>query len=422
LFLVAVLCVGGWLVLVPLTAAAVYVAAAITLHGRFRSQLRSAAEAANDYQNLLVETATKLSSINRCGLSAVWIARHRNASARAATDSYALNRLANFTEIFADTVKLSAGALTLAFGLLAAMSHGLSVGALIASMALVWRTLSPFQVLFLAAIRLEQARRSIAAIDALMALETERQDGASQRSGKIFAGRITFNHVSYRFRADREPAVFGLNFEARPGELIALVGPSGAGKSTVLKLILGMYLPQLGGVHIDGLNIRQLDPVRLRQSIAYLPQVNHFFHGTVAQNLRLVQPTASDAELAAAAIEAQLLDEIMALPQGFDTWLDNERLRHLPEGQRQRLALARVYVRKSSILLLDQPGQGLDLESDEGFVEAIRRRKGQSTIFMVTHRPRHVRLADRVFLFDRGMLRASGPPEKILPMLTEHGR
>jgi len=422
LFLTAVLLVGGWLVLVPLGAAALYALAALALHKRFKGRLPSAAQSTADYRSFLVETATKSRAIKQSGLDEVWTRRHRQLSARATMDGYALIRLANFTGVFAEVLKLAAGVATLAFGILAVIDNQLSVGALIASMALVWRTLSPFQVLFLAAIRLEQARNSVQAIDALMAIDPERQSGLPTRSRKSFAGRIAFSHVSFRFRPDRDPAVFGLNFEAHPGELIAVAGPSGAGKSTTLKLILGMYTPQLGSIHIDGLNLRQLDPVQLRQSIAYLPHIAQFFHGTVAQNLRLAHPIATDSELAEAALEAQVFDEIMALPQGFDTWLDNDRLKNMPDGLRQRLALARVFVRKSPILLLDEAGQGLDREGDQALIEAMRRRKGQTTIVMVTHRPSHIRLADRVLLYERGMIRASGPAEKILPMLREQGR
>jgi ATP-binding cassette subfamily C protein/ATP-binding cassette subfamily C protein LapB len=422
LFLFVTMLVGGWLVLIPLTAGGVFALAAVVLHSRFKGQLRAAAQANADHQSFLVETATKARAIKLSGLNDVWVSRHRHLSARAVADGYALIRLANSTEVFAEALKLAAGVTTLLFGILAVIDNHLTVGALIASMALVWRTLSPFQVLFLAAIKLEQARTSIQSINALMALEPERHVGVASRARKNFAGRITLAHVSYRFRPDRDPAVFGLNLEVKPGELIAVTGPSGAGKSTTLKLILGMYPPQLGSIQIDGLNVRQLNPVQLRQSIGYLSHSAHFFHGTVAQNIRLALPTASDSRIAEAALEAGVFDEVMALPQGFDTWLDSDALRNMPEGLRQRIALARVFVRESPILLLDEPGNALDREGDEALVEAIRRRKGQCTILMVTHRPSHIRLADRVLLFERGVIRASGSPEKILPMLKERGR
>jgi ATP-binding cassette subfamily C protein/ATP-binding cassette subfamily C protein LapB len=422
IFVGALFFVGGWLVLIPLVALVVYALAAVALHARFKVRLRTASKSGSDYQAFLVETATKLEAIRACGLGTVWPSRHREKSARVAIDSYALSRLANFTEIFADSLKLGAGAATLVFGVLAVIDHGLSVGALIASMALVWRTLSPLRMLFLAAVKLEQGRNSIATLDAMMALDPERKSDALGRSRKSFAGRVTFGHVSFRFRQDRDPSLFGVNFDVNPGELIALAGPSGAGKSTVLKMILGMYAPQVGNVLIDGLNVRQLDPVHLRQTISYLPHSIKFFHGTIAQNLRLAQPTATDQELTIAALEAQLLDDILALPQGFDTWLDDERLSHMHDSLRRRLALARLYVRKSSILLLDEPVQALEGDEDQALIEALASRKGQTTIFMVTHRPSQMRIADRVFLFEKGALRASGTPAKILPMLTEQVR
>ncbi len=422
IFLVAVLLVGGWLVAIPAAAMVAYAIAGVVLHARFKTRLRAAARSGFDYQAFLVETATKLRAIQDCGLGAVWPARHREKSARVTMDNYSLSRLANVTEVLADTIKTGAGALTLVFGILAVIAQDLSVGALIASMALVWRALSPLRMLFLVAVKLEQGRSSVAALDAMMAIEPERKNGVIGRSRKTFAGRVAFNHVSFRFQADRDPSLFGVTFDVSPGELIALVGPSGSGKSTVLKLILGMYAPQVGNVLLDGLNVRQFDPVHLRQSIAYLPHSSAFFHGTVAQNIRLAEPTASDHDLAVAALEAHVLDDILALPQGLDTWLDDERLKHMPDGFRRRLALARLYVRKSSIMLLDEPVQGLDSAGDQALIDALIRRKGQTTIIMATHRPSQIQIADRVFLFEKGVLRATGSPAKIIPMLTEHGQ
>jgi ATP-binding cassette subfamily C protein/ATP-binding cassette subfamily C protein LapB len=418
-FLVAILFVGGWLVLIPIAAAVIYALAAVALHARFQARLRTAAQSGFDYQAFLVETSTKLEAIDTCGLGGVWSTRHREKSARVAADSYALSKLANLTEVFADVLKQAAGVLTLVFGTLAVLGNSLSVGALVASMALVWRALAPLQLLFLTAVKLEQGRNSIAALNGMMALEPERKHGSRGRSRKSFAGRVAFNHVSFRFAQDRDPSLIGVNFDVRPGELIALAGPSGAGKSTVLKLILGLYTPQFGSVLLDGLNVRQLDPVHLRQSIAYLPHSIKFFHGTVAQNLRLAQPTASDQDLTLATIEARVFDEIMALPRGFETWLDDEQLTHMPDSLRQRLALARLFVRKSSILLLDEPAQGLDSAGDQAFVDALLNRKGQSTIFVVTHRPDQMRIADRVFLLEKGSLRDGGSPQKAFPILTE---
>jgi ATP-binding cassette subfamily C protein/ATP-binding cassette subfamily C protein LapB len=418
LFLATILLVSHWLVLVPVCAAVLYILAAFGLHRRFKRHLQSAAQATTEYQSFLIEMASKVRAIKTAGLQDIWLQRHRQLSGRSSVDAYALTRLAHVTDAFAEGVKLAAGVLTLMFGIIAVMANALTVGALIATMALVWRCLSPFQVLFLAAIRLEQARNSIRAIDGLMMRDTERAGGVARASRKTFAGRVTFGHVSFRYRPDRDPAVFGLNFEVKPGEMIALTGPSGCGKSTVLKLILGLHTPQLGAIQIDGLDLRQLDPVQLRQDIAYLGHISHFFHGTVAQNLRLAAPVATDQELTEAALEARVLDEVLALPEGFDTWLDSERMKNLSEGMRQRLALARLYVRRSPILLLDEPGQGLDEVGNHALLEALHRRKGRCTIFIATHQPDHMRFANRVFVLERGLIRASGPPATMVPKLV----
>ena len=177
-----------------------------------------------------------------------------------------------------------------------------------------------------------------------------------------------------------------------------------------------MQIAHSGSVMIDGLDLRQVDRIQLRQSFAYFPQESRFFHGTVAQNLRLAQPNASDAALVDAAVQADVLKEILALPEGFDTWLDNGAMRNMSAGLRQKLALARLWLRDAPVMLLDEPGSALDGVGDEALERAIQARRGRSTMLIVTHRPSHMRIADRVIVIDRGMIRADGTPSEVLSM------
>jgi len=235
------------------------------------------------------------------------------------------------------------------------------------------------------------------------------------------AGRVTFRRVSLRYKADADPAVVGVDFDVRPGEVVAVIGGNGSGKSTLLKLILGIYAPQAGNIQIDGRDIRQIDPVELRHAIAYAPQECQFFYGTIAQNLRLAHPLATDSDLRQAAREAGVLDEILALEQGsglwrrtgFDARIGDSTSNQIPTSLQQRLNLARAYLKRSAITLFDEPGSGLDFASDRRFVEAVEAMKGKSTVFIVTHRPSHVRLADRIVWLEGGHVVAAGPADEV---------
>ncbi|GER06386.1 hypothetical protein JCM17843_06960 [Kordiimonadales bacterium JCM 17843] len=197
------------------------------------------------------------------------------------------------------------------------------------------------------------------------------------------------------------------------------MGPNGSGKSSILRLIAGLYDSQAGQVSIDGLDVRQIDPQELRQQIAYVPQQCHIFHGTVAQNLRFSNPVASDADLEEACREAGLWDDILRMPDGLETRFGDQTVWQLNAGFRQRLSLARGYLRDASIVLLDEPAQALDTAGDLALIDALQKMRGEKTVIMVSHRPSHIRLADRVLQLENGMLVQDGTPEQIYARIGE---
>ena len=219
--------------------------------------------------------------------------------------------------------------------------------------------------------------------------------------------------MSLRYSNDTDPALVGVSFEVQPGEVVAITGRNGSGKSTVLKLLLGLYAAQAGSIRIDNTDIRQIDPIELRHAIAYVPQVCNLFFGSVAQNLRLASPTATDADIRWACEQADVWNEIMALPRGIETRVGDSSSDHLPASFVQKLSLTRAYLKRSPLMLFDEPVNGLDFEGDRTFMQAVETLRGQSTIMMVTHRPSHLKIADRILVFDAGYLRLAGPADEV---------
>jgi ATP-binding cassette subfamily C protein LapB len=312
---------------------------------------------------------------------------------------------------------LSAGIATLAFGAVRVLDGDMSIGALVASMILVWRVLVPLQVAFLGLTRFEQIKHGLKQLDQLMRLEPERQHGEAGDPNRSLTGQVVFHHVSLRYAPTSEPALLGFDLRVEPGEVIAITGSNGAGKSTVLKLVAGLYRSQAGAVLIDGMDLRQLDPGELRWATASVPQTCELFHGTIAQNLRLANPTASDEDLISAARDAVILDEILALPDGFETRLTDRLQRQLSNGFKQGLMLARAYAKNAPIYLLDEPAAHLDGEGDRALMHKLEALRGRATVFIVTHRPSHLRLADRVVVMDAGRILLNGPPGEVLLQL-----
>jgi ATP-binding cassette subfamily C protein CydCD len=191
------------------------------------------------------------------------------------------------------------------------------------------------------------------------------------------------------------PAVHDFELAVEPGETVALTGPSGCGKSTVLSVVLGLRSPDAGTVRCGGVDLSDLDLDEWRRHLAWVPQRPHLFARTVAENIRLGRPDASDAHVAAALDAAGLTEVVRRLPRGADTLL-GEGGGGLSTGERQRLALARAFVRNAPLLLLDEPTASLDSETEADVLAAVRELAFGRTALIVAHRPALAALADRV--------------------------
>ena len=193
----------------------------------------------------------------------------------------------------------------------------------------------------------------------------------------------------------RPPALRDFTLRIDPGTVVALVGPSGCGKSTLLEVLCGLVLPTSGSVEVGDTDLAELEPGAWRSKLAWVPQHPHLFATSIAENLRLGRPDATDGQLAAAVRDAHLEDVLARLPEGIETRL-GERGAGLSRGERQRVALARAFVRDAPLLLLDEPTAGLDGRTEEAVVDAVRSLVTGRTVVVATHRPALLSLADRV--------------------------
>ena len=209
-------------------------------------------------------------------------------------------------------------------------------------------------------------------------------------------------------RAGRDrPVLAGLDLVLTPGERVALVGPSGSGKSTVLALLLGFVVPTAGAVRVGDAELAALDIEQWRRQIAWVPQRPYLFSGTVADNVRLGAPEATDEDVWAALRRAEAATFVADLPDGLAARL-GEQGTGLSAGQRQRIALARAFLRDAPLLLLDEPTAGLDANSEAAVLAAIERLSVGRTVLLVAHRAASVRWAERVVVLAAG--RASAEP------------
>ncbi|MFH9723436.1 thiol reductant ABC exporter subunit CydD [Streptomyces sp. NPDC017254] len=208
--------------------------------------------------------------------------------------------------------------------------------------------------------------------------------------------RLELEAVTVRHAGRAEASLDAATLTVEPGETVALVGPSGAGKSTLLDVVLGFAVPEEGGsVRVGGEDLASLDLEAWRSRIAWVPQRPYLFAGTIAENVRLARPDASDEAVREALRDAGADGFVAGLPQGLDTPLGEDGA-GLSAGQRQRLALARGFLADRPLLLLDEPTAALDGETEAGVVDAVRRLAVGRTVLLVAHRPALLAVADRV--------------------------
>jgi ATP-binding cassette subfamily B protein len=226
-----------------------------------------------------------------------------------------------------------------------------------------------------------------------------------------FTGRVEFNNVSFAYDGAR-PAVSSLSFTALPGETVALVGATGAGKSTALMLLHRAFDPQSGCIRIDGIDARDIQLGALRHNIGVVFQEALLFNRSIAENLRVGKPDATDEQMRNAAARAQALDFIEYNVEGFDAKV-GERGRSLSGGERQRLSIARALLKDPPILILDEATSALDAATETHVLAALDEVMKNRTTFVIAHRLATIRNATRILVFDRGRIVETGTFEEL---------
>ncbi|CAA7612954.1 peptidase domain-containing ABC transporter [Magnetospirillum sp. UT-4] len=407
-FVIVLGIIEPWLLAVLALSIATYAMLALISQPKLTAVTGKASRAGTVRQEFLTDALAKMRAIRQAGAESRWFERFRLLSGKAVAAEFSSQQLNSSLATLSQAIGQLTALTALVACIVQVFAGSVGSGVVMAAMMIIWRLITPLQTAFVSLTTLYRAGASIRQIDNLMRLKAERDGSAPRQAMRRFQGELQFARVSFRYANDADPALLGVSLKVEPKRVVAIAGPNGAGKSTLLKLVTGLYSPQAGSVRIDNVDIRQMDPSDLRALVSYAPQRCDVFFGTIAQNLRLGHPTASDDELRWAAKMAGLYDDIMASPEGFNAKISDGQGEQLPNGFRQRLSLARAYLKPAPLMLFDEPGNGLDFEGDLIFQAALAELRKTSTILIVTHRPSHLRLADAVVYMEEGYVREVG--------------
>ncbi|OGT26334.1 MAG: hypothetical protein A3I77_08420 [Gammaproteobacteria bacterium RIFCSPLOWO2_02_FULL_42_14] len=420
IYFFAIWIIGGLLVLIPLIAAIFSILVALVMWHLTKNGIWKSSRIQVQQQNFLVETLWGMRSVQYAGLQNTWKTRFRELNSEATLCGQRLQQISVSSDAIFDFIMMLSGVATLVAGSFLVMDNATTIGSLIGVMFIVWRILTPVKTLSMMLPKLIQLKRSIRQINELMRLQPERELATQKQSTPSqLIGAISFSQVTFRYPGADTAALSDISFSLKPREMLAIIGPSASGKSTMVNLMLAMYLPQGGHVYIDGRNIRQYDVAMLRTHIAYVSQKAEVFYGTIAQNLRLADPMASMDQLREAAQAANLLRDIEALPEGFDTRIKDYGDKKLGTSFCQKINLARAYLRNASILILDEPMTALDVKSADTLLNFLKEIKGKKTIVVITHQRAYVQLADLIMVLLDGKQVMQGPVDQVFDKIPK---
>lgn len=394
--------IAGPLAVVPVIMALGFTLLFVASRHRTKAIIRLAAKSSSARQQFTLETFEKLEGIHANGLPVIWQRKYADLAGREIMMNFQLNWLSTVTETLAHALTLLSAVATVGYGVHLVWAGAIGTGALIASMMLVWRVITPFYSLCTMVTRLEQLRNSIQQVNDLTDVETEDETAMTSARLLDIRGEIAFSQVTMYYNTDSELVLKTADLHIRPGEIVGITGRNGTGKSTVLKLIKGMYKSQAGAVRIDGFDIRQLDPIHLRRHIGYVGQHAEFFSGTVIENMRFAKPLATESEVIQALTLADAWKDIRTLDGGLYAKLDAGRL---PESLAARLSLARGYLHGGSVLLIDElPASLVQDKAGEFLRRFIDRTRGKRTLIFVSQHQDMLALADSVLEIRDGQL------------------
>ena len=408
ILLIVIFVINPWAAGVMLITITAFILLLMLTGGMVERAAENSSESSGKKSELIDETLGKMAGLRTLGAQSIWMKRFRDISGLSAYSEFSEQQSQQKIAAISHLIGSFTGLAILVTSAYMVIHGAITPGTIMATMILAWRLISPLQNLFTALTSWSRISTNIFQVNQLMRLAQETDEHNHEANRFLNEGNIDFNRVSFRYAPDLDPVLLGVTFKIPSKKLLGITGPDGSGKSTLLSLLSRLYYPQAGSIRIDAIDTRQIAADYLRSTISYMPQQCDIFYGTLAQNLRLVHPAATEEELWWALDMAGLSEDVNRMEKGIHTRISNSSTDSVSSGFRQRLSLARTILKPALIVLLDEPGNAMDDAGEEALMRCINWLQRRVTLILVTPRPSHLRDADHILYMENGTITARG--------------
>jgi len=416
IFLVVIYSIHPTLVTLPLAVVFVLFLITLPMKDSIQKIVDSTHAATGRRNSILVESLANLETVKAFNASSTVQWHWEETTGDIASKSLRSRTRSSFLATISAFLTQLCSVLVIVAGVYLIKDGELTMGGLIAVNILATRSIAPWTQAASLLTNYQQMKTGLQSLNELMDKGQERPEGKRFIRRPEFKGEIEFKNIDFTYPDEEKKALKNVSFKIKAGERVGIIGQVGSGKSTISNILMGFFEAGSGAVFIDNLDIKQIDPVDLRQSYNFVPQDVTLFSGTVRDNITLKSPHATDEEIVKAAgfgVVNALTDRH---PLGMDLQV-GERGYNISGGQRQSIALARAFISDSPIVLLDEPTNAMDYNTEVLVINNLREATKGKTTIIITHKPSILAIVDRLLVMDDGVLVMDGPKDAILAKL-----
>ena len=419
-FLVVIGVFSGWLVFVPVIAIILVAMYGVFIQRPLAREIENSNRLSTQKYATIIESLIGIETIKTQNAEGIYQQRWEESVGHIADSNIRIRSLTNSVSGFSSYIQQLTTVFILVLGVYQLADSNLSLGALIAAVMLSSRAISPLIQITVLFTRYNQTKSAFFLINDLMNRQSEYKTEESNNyiHYPIFNGDIEFRNVSFKYDEQSENCLKNVTFKIKKGEKVALIGKIGSGKSTLQKMLVNLYQPVDGFILIDEINLNQIHPSTIRKNISCLHQDFSIFYGSIKENIKMGSLFCNDKKIVEAANKAGVSFFTNHNENGLDKIL-NENGKNISGGQRQAIALARVFLANSPIMILDEPTANMDNRSEIHVKNSLKALDEDQTLIIITHRFSMLDVVDRIIVLNDGVVVADGEKQFVLEELNQ---